>query len=262
MIVKTHLSRHNRRAMQPRIVARLCQTLVCPSLAFHKMEPPGRERHGRAARSGERAGANESNVLQRPRLHRAFTLIELLVVMAIIAILIGLLFPAFRAVQDQAKRTQAKNDLTQIVNAVNAFYTDYGKYPLATDDSTITNNADLFYTLRAVSAGANLNNVVNPRQIVFINPPSVKDTANPRSGIGSDGQYYDPWGPTAGKPESGIYHLRIDGNYNNQIANPYAADTGAGPLTLGIGVIAWSFGKDGTQGNANFNASDDVISWQ
>jgi Fe-S oxidoreductase len=29
------------------------------------MEPPGRERHGRAARQGERAGANESNALQK-----------------------------------------------------------------------------------------------------------------------------------------------------------------------------------------------------
>src|SRR5437899_12676554 len=60
----------------------------------------------------------------------AFTLIELLVVIAIIAILIGLLFPAFKAVQNQARQTQAKNDLTQIINAVNAFYTEYGKYPL------------------------------------------------------------------------------------------------------------------------------------
>jgi prepilin-type N-terminal cleavage/methylation domain-containing protein len=248
--------------MQLRLVGRLCQTPIDWRSAFHRMEPRGRERHGWVTHLGERAGANESNAPQRSHQACAFTLIELLVVIAIIAVLIGLLFPAFRAVQDQAKRTQAKNDLTQIVNAVNAFYTDYGKYPLATDDSTIANNADLFYTLRAVSAGANVNNAVNPRQIVFINPPSVKDTANPRSGIGSDGQYYDPWGPTAGKPESGIYHLRIDGNYNNQIANAYAADTGAGPGTLTTGVIAWSFGKDGTQGNANFNASDDVISWQ
>jgi hypothetical protein len=38
-------------------------------------------------------------------------------------------------VQDQAKRTQAKNDLTQIVTAVNAFYTEYGKYPLVTADT-------------------------------------------------------------------------------------------------------------------------------
>src|ERR1044071_6674896 len=60
---------------------------------------------------------------------RAFTLIELLVVIAIIGILIGLLFPAFQAVQNQARQMQAKNDLTQVVNAVNAFYTEYGKYP-------------------------------------------------------------------------------------------------------------------------------------
>ncbi|PYL31188.1 MAG: prepilin-type cleavage/methylation domain-containing protein [Verrucomicrobia bacterium] len=187
----------------------------------------------------------------------AFTLIELLVVIAIIAILVGLLFPAFQAVQNQARKTQAKNDLTQIVNAVNAFYTEYGKYPLATDDSTIANNADLFYTLRAVASGANAGDVVNPRKIVFINPPNVKnDTAgNRRSGVSTaDGNYYDPWGTP--------YRIAIDGDYNNDInPNPYTADTGAGPGTLNIGVIAWSLGKDATQGT-DFNASDDVISWQ
>ena len=84
-----------------------------------------------------------------------FTLIELLIVIGIIAILIGLLFPAFKGVQDQARRTQAKNDLTQIVTAVNAFYTEYGKYPIATDDTPVANTADLLYTLRAVPSGAN-----------------------------------------------------------------------------------------------------------
>src|SRR5438105_11609200 len=75
----------------------------------------------------------------RVRPPRAFTLIELLVVITIIVILMGLLFPAFRGVQDQAKKTQAKNDLTQIVTAVNAFYTEYGRYPTtATTDDTAT----------------------------------------------------------------------------------------------------------------------------
>src|SRR6266513_2474218 len=68
----------------------------------------------------------------------AFTLIELLVVISIIAILIGLLFPAFKGVQDQARKVQTKNDLTQIVTAVNAFYTEYGRYPVS---STITTDA-------------------------------------------------------------------------------------------------------------------------
>src|SRR6266536_1089407 len=193
----------------------------------------------------------------------AFTLIELLVVIAIIAILIGLLFPAFRAVQDQARKTQAKNDLTQIVNAVNAFYTEYGKYPLATNDNTIgPDNSGLMYTLRAdpttANGNPNANNLVNTRQIVFINPPYVKNDTlgNRRSGVSTaDGRYYDPWGSP--------YQIAIDGDYNNAIApHPYTANMGAGPSPLSIGVIAWSLGKDGVQGTANFNASDDVISWQ
>src|SRR5438309_11253393 len=101
-----------------------------------------------------------------PTDENGFTLIELLIVISIIVILAGLLFPAFRGVQDQAKRTQAKNDLTQIVTAANAFYTEYGKYPLATTDPPITDtsnpsNAHLLYTLRADSINVNGNPNVN-----------------------------------------------------------------------------------------------------
>jgi prepilin-type N-terminal cleavage/methylation domain-containing protein len=194
---------------------------------------------------------------------RAFTLIELLVVIAIIAILIGLLFPAFKAVQNQARQTQAKNDLTQIVNAVNAFYTDYGKYPLVTADTTYgpagtTANNPLFSVLRAQDT------TNNPRQIVFINPPYVKTPANPRSGIATQAttingiavainDFVDPWGTP--------YNVAIDGDYDNQLTNPYTANTGAGPSPLAIGVITWSRGTDQIQGT-NFSTSDDVISWQ
>src|SRR5437762_13333334 len=100
----------------------------------------------------------------------AFTLIELLIVISIIIILMGLLFPAFRGAQDQAKKVQAKNDLTQIVTAVNAYYTEYGRYPIVTDDTPLANSSDLFYTLRAVASGANAANATNTRQIVFISP--------------------------------------------------------------------------------------------
>lgn len=193
-----------------------------------------------------------------PRRPSAFTLIELLVVIAIIAVLIGLLFPAFKAVQNQAKQTQAKNDLTQIVNAMNGYYAEYGKYPLVIADTlygpggAATNNV-IFNELRSASA------TQNPRQIVFINPPYVKnDTAGQRrSGVSpTDNQYYDPWGTP--------YAVKIDGDYNNQLANPYSQN--AGPLTLAAGVIAWSFGSDtqsqsGADKNTGVN-SDDVISWQ
>jgi prepilin-type N-terminal cleavage/methylation domain-containing protein len=215
---------------------------------------------------------NRAAMQKSPGQSSAFTLIELLVVIAIIAILIGLLFPAFRAVQNQAKQTQAKNDLTQIMNAVNAFYTDYGRYPLVTADNTIisgataspNNNSDLFYTLRGIASGANAANAMNPRVIVFISPPYVKnDTPNQRrSGVSqTDGRYYDPWGTP--------YLVEIDGGYDNQVANPYTADSGAGPSPLSIGVIAWSLGSD-QAGATTVNSgakntgvfADDVISWQ
>ena len=163
--------------------------------------------------------------------------------------------------QDQAKKTQAKNDLTQIVTAVNAFYTEYGKYPITTvNDTTFgpggspTSNETLFNPLRG------LDLTLNPRQIVFLSPADAKDGANPRSGIGtttSTGQYFDPWGKN--------YVIRIDGDYDNQVTNPYTANTGAGAASIRQGVIAWSLGTDGAGGTGDKKtgaADDDVISWQ
>ena len=194
----------------------------------------------------------------------AFTLIELLVVISIIIVLMGLLFPAFRGVQDQAKKTQAKNDLTQIVTAVNAYYTEYGKYPVA---ATVTTDAAATFG----AGGSSINNVLfnelrglaastlNPRQIVFINPPDAKDQSNPRGGIrNSDGQYFDPWGTA--------YAIAIDADYDSQVTpNPYGNNNGAGASPLHQGAIAWSVGKDtklGKNGDGKFTDSDDVISWQ
>jgi prepilin-type N-terminal cleavage/methylation domain-containing protein len=194
-------------------------------------------------------------------LSSGFTLIELLVVITIIVILVSFLFPAYRGVHNQAKKAQAKNDLTQIVTAVNAYYTEYGKYPVATDDSTISNNGDLFYTLRAVASGANAGNALNARQIVFTSPPDAKDQTIPRAGIkNSTGEYFDPWGTK--------YLIAMDGTYDNQVPNPYPdTDGSAGASPLRQGVIVWSYGSDQTQGNKsagslNFKDSDDVISWQ
>lgn len=192
----------------------------------------------------------------------AFTLIELLVVVLIIAVLMGLAFPVYQGVQNQAKKLQARNDVVQIVTAVNAFYTEYGKYPLATTDTVYgpatRSNAALFNELRATAAQTQ-----NPRQIVFISPPDARDPVRPRSGIGTTvgaGQFFDPWGTA--------YHVEIDGNYNNQIdVNPYSANAGSSPLQTG--VIAWSFGKDGasqsTSAPSDKNTGtnkDDIISWQ
>jgi prepilin-type N-terminal cleavage/methylation domain-containing protein len=189
---------------------------------------------------------------------KGFTLIELLVVIAIIAALLGLVFPVFQGVLERAKKVQAKNDLTQIVTAVNAFYTEYGRYPLAgtiiTDTAATcgagsSSSKAIFDELRGKST------TLNTRQIVFISPGEDTVQTSPKGKIGSDGQFYDTWGFA--------YAIRIDADYDNQVANPYTGSGGAGADPIRQGVITWSVGKDGTLGQSGkYTSSDDVISWQ
>ena len=199
------------------------------------------------------------DVMRARYLTAAFTLIELLVVIAIIAVLMGLAFPAFQGVQNSAKRTQAKNDLTQIVTAVNAFYTEYGRYPTvaSTDPAAALpaggDNSALFNELRGIAAGT-----LNTRQIVFLSLAEAKDQASPRGGVQtSSGKYFDPFGKS--------YGVSIDANYDNEIANPYDANSGAGSSAIRQGVIAWSLGKNQKGGVGKKNpgdSADDIISWQ
>ncbi|MEY2484472.1 MAG: ral secretion pathway protein [Verrucomicrobiota bacterium] len=224
----------------------------------------------------------------------AFTLIELLVVITIIAILMGLLFPVFRGVQDQAKKTQAKNDLTQIVNAVNAFYTEYGVYPVdptftadaeyGNPDKPAHSNSDVMNALRAIDdpkGGPNKGHALNPKQVIFFNGPTVKDAKNPRAGFDSNGEFWDPWGspPNSGPAALiGHYIIIIDCNYNG-LTSAYTLgysdltyETVAPDTGVRVGAIAASLGKDGgygtvignnpPNGDNKFKGSDDVISWQ
>ena len=215
--------------------------------------------------------ANAKMEMKRRVFVRAFTLIELLVVIVIIAILAGLAFPVFQSVQTSARKLQAKNDLMQIVAAVTAFYTEYGRYPTAeTTDAAATygpgnkSTAAIFNELRAKSTAT-----LNPRQIVFLSPAEETGQVNPKGKIGSDGQFYDPWGSA--------YSIRIDADYDNQVANPYGPAAGAGPPQIRQGVIVWSLGKNGRLGGGAaatssfakeagtadmYTTSGDVISWQ
>ena len=208
------------------------------------------------------------DVTESPKARGGFTLIELLVVITVIAILMALLFPAFHGVQDQAKRTQAKNDVTQVVTAITAFYTEYGQYPCGAQTGTdaqdffaADDNANnvLFDILRGDPNNGNVQ-TYNPKAIPFMQPTIAKDLANPRSGIGGNGRLYDPWGS--------CYCVRMDNNYSGFVENPYSSNAGFNPIQSG--VIVWSIGKDldgaktATGGGDKKTGiyDDDVISWQ
>ena len=189
---------------------------------------------------------------------------ELMIVIAIIAVLAALAFPAINGALDRAKKVQAKNDLMQTIAAVNAFYTEYGRYPVlstigANGTYDTTNNDQLFNVLRGTSnAGEQLS--LNPRKIAFMNPPVAKDPNQPKSGLGqNDGKYYDPWGTP--------YQIRLDTAYANWVQTdpPYRNAPSWGGVNTG--ALGWSYGKDkqlGARGNADAKVAgfDDVLSWQ
>jgi len=236
------------------------------------------------------------------RTRSGFTLIELLTVIAIIAILMGLLLPALNSAKNAAKKTQAKNDLTQLVTAVKQFYTDYGVYPVdpnfvnpggnspnTTQDAQYgysgaqpggQTNADVVNVLRAgtvsgagipLTGGASTSISVNPRMQIYLDVPYCKDMTNPKTGLGNgtsgtvNGAWYDPWGVP--------YFVAIDSTYDGytQVQSQFAykdltfsTDSNTKPAVQ-TGCIGASYGGDhqmGTGGNGNYIGSDDVLSWQ
>ncbi|MFA5828221.1 MAG: prepilin-type N-terminal cleavage/methylation domain-containing protein [Candidatus Shapirobacteria bacterium] len=62
-----------------------------------------------------------------------FTLIELLVVITIMGILTIITASQFTLARKRAADSQRKTDISSVAKALQMYYADYGKYPIATD---------------------------------------------------------------------------------------------------------------------------------
>ncbi|MFN7729438.1 MAG: type II secretion system major pseudopilin GspG [Bdellovibrio sp.] len=67
--------------------------------------------------------------LRTLRNSRGMTLVEILIVLAIIGALMAVLLPQVTSRLDRARQQETKISIGQLINALNLYYTDCGKFP-------------------------------------------------------------------------------------------------------------------------------------
>jgi len=205
----------------------------------------------------------------------AFTLIELLVVISIIAVLASLSFVGVAGAMLSVKRVQAKNDMAQIVNGVQFYYTEYGQYPVASSGTTdvvfgkgSSANDNIISVLRYTvtpSVNQSVLDNLNPRQIKFLQPKvtDISATVATKSAVNKNsGKWYDPWGTQ--------YLIFIDADYLGDIdASLVFSDITTKPsVGAGAASVGYSFVKqkqtqlDALGSPRTLDKTTDLISWQ
>ena len=225
----------------------------------------------------------------------AFTLVELLVVIAIIVILMSLLLTAVPAVKKAAGKAEARNTANMVVTALNAYYTEYAKFPptelaaAADPNATVIDvvvgstsglpNNTVFYTLRNIPKGPNAEYAANPRKITFYEGKTAKPGAG---GSARNGFYdkdksggppggllesclFDPWGQQYGviMDVTGDDRIDLTGYYTDYSGvedDGKAPRRKAGAFSSGEDEVLGSKDKMGYYRSAN-ETSDDVVSW-
>ncbi len=120
---------------------------------------------------------------------KGFTLIELLVVMAIVATLLSLVAPRYFSSLDKAKEAVLRQDLVIMRNAIDQFYSDFGKYPIDLEELV-----DKRY-LRSIPVDPFTESKETWIEVPPKNPTEagVYDVHSGYAGRAADGSFYEEW---------------------------------------------------------------------
>ena len=128
------------------------------------------------------------NMLRNPA-RNGFTLIELLVVMAIIETLLSIVPPRYFNSLDKDQEADLRQDLGIMRNAIDQFYSDFGKYPIDLEELV-----DKRY-LRSVP----VDPFTESKETWIAVPPKnpteagVYDVHSGYTGRAADGSFYEEW---------------------------------------------------------------------
>lgn len=188
---------------------------------------------------------------------RAFTLLELLVVLGIISILLGLLLPAIRAVQNHARKSIAQGEVKTIESAWKLYYAHYHRWPtneVVSGSNPWSSNGwkATTYIIDAAVADA-LQGVTNDPSLTsgeasaagLINPDGLQLMEFTR--FDTDGAPVSPWYRTGQPSEGLIYQVTFDSNGNNQVPHPMSPSDNSRPINRR--VIVWT--RDPTKNPAS-----------
>ena len=137
---------------------------------------------------------------------QGFTLIEMLVVIAIIAILASIILASASGAIQAAKKNRALSECSSGAIAVENYFADYKKYPVATQMTAEPNSEDVVIVLTAQDTGVNASHVLNSRKKVYL---SVNQTTGSST---TAGQFRDPWG--------GQYKFILDDDFDGKTQIP------------------------------------------
>ena len=154
----------------------------------------GRKIQGRGARGEGRAEALELLKFPRPsslapRPSRAFTLDELLVVLAIVALLLSIALPRYFGSLDRSRETVLKENLFQVRESLDKYFSDTGKYPDRIED-LVTRHYLRSAPIDPVTGSTTTWVVVPPREA---DKGGVFDIRSGAAGNGKDGTAYRDW---------------------------------------------------------------------
>jgi prepilin-type N-terminal cleavage/methylation domain-containing protein len=214
----------------------------------------------------------------------AFTLIELLVVIAIIAILTSLSLVVIAKVKEDGHKKEAQREIRALLNAIIAYHSDTGTFPVSGAVTTIATIAhgDFTYGGAALDAvfGAsgswssnnsevmailmdrekygngmptvNFGHVKNPRKKLYLSDVDMVASAD-MPGLGPDLVFRDPWGNP--------YVISFDLNYDEKCADALYAKSGVSRETGGSGYNGLINASDASGASNAFEYSGGVMIW-